>query len=68
MTKELEPYVGIEVVCKFTGLPKDTVYEKSNPNKTPKDALMPSYKAGKEKRFLLSEIDQWMKKFKSRAS
>lgn len=49
-----EPYVNVKAAARFLGVPENTLYKKAL------DRTIPSYKAGKLRRFKLSELAAWM--------
>jgi Prophage CP4-57 regulatory protein (AlpA). len=56
-----ESLVGISVVVEKLGVPKKTVYKWCHEAHT---SGFPYYRLGRWSKFRLSEIEQWMQKFK----
>lgn len=59
-----DEWLEIEDVVKTYKIAKATVYEKTNPNKTPKEHLMPCYKPTGKLLFKKSEIEKWIERHK----
>lgn len=49
-----EPYINVKTAAAFLGVPENTLYKLALSRK------VPSYKAGKLRRFKLSELAAWM--------
>ncbi len=54
-----EPYVGAEVVAKHLGVSRQHISTLATQER------IPSFKVGRVRRFLLSEIDAWMHSMRS---
>lgn len=65
---EQESFLNIEQVAEEFKIPVSTIYTKANPNKTPKEHLLPSYKPAKTLLFKRSEVIRWIEKHKLIAS
>ncbi len=49
-----EPFVTVKIAAEFLGIPENTLYKLALSRK------VPSYKAGKLRRFKISELAAWM--------
>ncbi|WP_282753945.1 helix-turn-helix domain-containing protein [Desulfuromonas thiophila] len=49
-----EPFVSVKIAAEFLGIPENTCYKLALSRK------VPSYKAGKLRRFKISELAAWM--------
>lgn len=58
-------YLSLEEAQEFTGIPAETLRKKTDPKRTPKEDLLPSYKPGREIRVKLSELERWMQSFRA---
>lgn len=55
-----EPFVDVGAVKAHTGLPESWIYDHA------KNGDFPSYKVGHYRRFLLSEVDEYMRRHRER--
>ncbi|MBN2645041.1 MAG: helix-turn-helix domain-containing protein [Desulfuromonadaceae bacterium] len=53
-TTPAESFVSVKIAAEFLGIPENTCYKLALSRK------VPSYKAGKLRRFRLSELAEWM--------
>lgn len=74
MSEIKDKYVDIHWVAEFTGFCESMIYQLADPDRTPKDRLIPSYKPTPTKgkkaaiRFKISEVEKWMQRSKQQAS
>jgi predicted DNA-binding transcriptional regulator AlpA len=56
-----EPLVGIDVVVEKLGVPKKTIYQWCYQSRV---TGFPYYRVGRWSKFRLSEIEQWLRKYR----
>jgi excisionase family DNA binding protein len=57
---QYEPFVNIEYIQNYLGVPRKTIYKWSYEFVT---SGFPSYKIGRHLKFRLSEIEKWLQKY-----
>jgi predicted DNA-binding transcriptional regulator AlpA len=63
-----DEYLDVKDVMKLFKISRETVYDKTNPNKTSKEHLMPCYKPTGKLIFKRSEVEKWIERHKVKAS